>query len=88
MEKYLTVGKLKEILNQYDDSLAFVVPVYDDYGYVESYNLVNRVAHLTDSTDNEIPEVLLLASHGMGIEELCSYAYVKPDKVLFEENLD
>lgn len=87
MKYYLTVGKLKEILDKYDDEIGIVVPVCDKEGYANSYNLVNKVAHLTDSTEDEIPEVIMLASSHVAIEDFCSRACVQPDKVLFTEGI-
>ena len=87
MKHYLTVGKLKEILNKYDDEVGIVVPICDEKGYVEAYNLVNKVAHLTDSTEDEIPEVIMLTSSNASIEDFCSHACVQPDEILFEEDI-
>ena len=83
MKHYLTVGKLKEILDKYDDGVGIVVPICDEEGYVESYNLINKVAHLTDSTEDEIPEVIMLTSSNVAIEDFCS----QPDEVLFAEDI-
>ena len=88
MKHYLTVGKLKEILDKYDDEVGIVVPICNEEGYAEFYNLVNKVAHLTDSTEDEIPEVIMLTSSNVDIEEFCSRAYVQPDEILFEEHID
>lgn len=88
MKHYLTVGKLKEILDKYDDEVGIVVPICDEKGYVEGYNLINKVAHLTDSTEDEIPEVIMLASSNVAIEDFCSRACVQPDEILFEEDMD
>ena len=85
MKYYLTVGKLKEILDKYDDEVGIVVPICDEEGYVEGYNLINKVAHLTDSTEDEIPEVIMLASSNVDIKDFCSRACVQPDEVLFPE---
>ena len=85
MKHYLTVGKLKEILDKYDDEVGVVVPICDEEGYAESYNLINKVVHLTDSTEDEIPEVIMLASSNVAIEDFCSRARVQPDEVLFTE---
>lgn len=90
MKHYLTVGELKRLLERYDneDELAIVLPERDKEGYVKSYHLVNAAAHLTDSTNDEIPNVIMLASHDGSIEDFCSRACVQPDKILFEEHLD
>jgi hypothetical protein len=85
MKHYLTVGKLKEILDKYDDEVGVVVPICDEEGYAESYNLINKVAHLTDSTEDEIPEVIMLTNSNVAIEDFCSRACVQPDEVLFTE---
>lgn len=85
MKHYLTVGKLKEILDKYDDEVGIVVPICDEEGYAESYNLINKVAHLTDSTEDEIPEVIMLTSSNVAIEDFCSRACVQPDEILFTE---
>ena len=82
MKHYLTVGKLKEILDKYDDEVGVVVPICDEEGYAESYNLINKVVHLTDSTEDEIPEVIMLASSNVAIEDFCSRARVHPDEVV------
>ena len=87
MKYYLTVGKLKEILDKYDDKVGIVVPFCDKEGYANSYNLVNKVAHLTDSTEDEIPEVIMIASSHVDIEDFCSRACVQPDEVLFTEGI-
>lgn len=86
MKHYLTVGKLKEILDKYDDEVGIVVPICDEEGYVKSYHLVNAAAHLTDSTNDEIPNVIMLASYDGSIEDFCSRACVQPDEILFEED--
>lgn len=88
MKHYLTVGKLKEILDKYDDEICIVIPERDKEGYVKSYYLVNAAAHLTDSTNDEIPNVIMLANHDGSIEDFCSRACVQPDEILFEEDMD
>lgn len=88
MKHYLTVGELKKILDKYDDEICIVVPICDEEGYADSYNLVNKVAHLTDSTEDEIPEVIMLTSSNIAIEDFCSRACVQPDEILFEEGMD
>lgn len=88
MKHYLTVGKLKKILDKYDDEICIVVPICDEEGYAENYTLINKAAHLTDSTDDEIPEVIMLASSNVAIEDFCSRACVRPDEILFEEDAD
>lgn len=88
MKHYLTVGKLKEILDKYDDEICIVFPICDEEGYVQGYNLINKVAHLTDSTEEEIPEVIMLASSNVAIKDLCSRACVQPDEILFEKDMD
>ena len=88
MKHYLTVGKLKEILDKYDDEICIVFPICDEEGYVQGYNLINKVAHLTDSTEEEIPEVIMLTSSNVAIKDLCSHACVQPDEILFEEDMD
>lgn len=90
MKHYLTVGELKRFLERYDnkDEIAIVLPECDKEGYVKSYHLVNAAARLTDSTNDEIPNVIMLASHDGSIEDFCSRACVQPDEILFEEGMD
>lgn len=90
MKHYLTVGELKRLLERYDneDEIAIVLPERNKEGYVKSYHLVNAAAHFTDTTNDEIPNVIMLASHDGSIKDFCSRACVQPDEILFEELMD